>query len=180
MPPSRPSRVSPLTRRCLIVVLGALCALPGSCASDKGGSPPAGGATGSGGAGGVAGASAGGAAGVSDASAASGGLGGGAEETPDARVVDAAGPPKTCFENEACAFACGDDATCVERCATTLEAGEKTLLEAVLACRLMACPDKDSMRCRCEAECSLDGPCAEALDACTGGLEDPWCEQFCH
>jgi hypothetical protein len=89
-------------------------------------------------------------------------------------------PPQTCAENESCAFLCEDDAACKQACSATLGGQEKALLEAVVACRRTQCQDQNDNLCRCEAECYEDGPCAMALDACTGGLADPWCDKFCH
>jgi hypothetical protein len=114
---------------------------------------------------------------VGDAAAAGDVLG----STADAlTAADAMAPSLTCAENETCAFLCTDEAACKQHCSATLVGQEKTLLDAVVACLQQQCPDKNDNLCRCEAECYEDGPCAGALDACTGGLADPWCDKFCH
>jgi hypothetical protein len=101
--------------------------------------------------------------------------------SPDATAaVDVMAAPLTCADHETCAFACEDDAACKERCSASLAGAEKALLDAVMACRQKECPDKSDNLCRCEAECYEDGACAGALDSCTGGLADPWCDKFCH
>jgi hypothetical protein len=152
------------TNLCIACALVAALAA-GSCKSDKDETPPGKVSTDA-------------AAGLLPDAAGSGDA---AVASPDAMVTaDAMAAPLTCADNETCAFLCEDDAACKERCSSTLAGQEKALLDAVVACRQKECPDKDDNLCRCEAECYEDGPCATALDACTGGLADPWCDKFCH
>ena len=170
MPPSWSLRRLPIARAALICVLLAASILPAwSCKSEPaaapGGAHPAD-------AGAVKDAAITADAGVTPDAA----ITADAEVTPDAMVA----PPKTCPDTEVCAFDCGDDAACRQRCPAMLPAAEKTLFDAVMACRRMACTNPEDVTCRCEAECYQDGACAETLDACMAGIADPWCDKFCH
>lgn len=110
-----------------------------------------------------------------------GGQGGGqdgAQGGTEAGTPAFVGVAKNCLELRQCTFACKTDTACVTRCVTQAPADAQKKFQAVQMCSTKSCPTRDT-ECRCMAECLFPSDCADVLDECTVGHEDPFCEANC-
>ena len=101
------------------------------------------------------------------------GAGGAAMGSPDANPATTA--PTDCRGILVCVFACGQDAACASRCASTAPADARTLYDKIRACSVKSCPTQD-ISCRCDNECYGGGDCTDLVDECDMSNPDKFCD----
>lgn len=86
--------------------------------------------------------------------------------------------PTSCLEIRRCQHVCKGEKACESTCVTSAPVAAQAKSKAVDLCVAKACPKPD-VSCRCTAECMMPSDCADLLDECTDGLEDPICAAYC-
>jgi hypothetical protein len=116
--------------------------------------------------------------GASDGGAPEGGgahdAGGGAGATGQLDSgADMGSAPSSCLDIRTCASACAD-ATCVQACKAPGTSAAQSMFADLAACLMTACPTGDP-GCLCDSQCFTGGACADLVDSCVNGGNDPVC-----
>ncbi len=101
-----------------------------------------------------------------------------AAKTPDAAPRMTVAAPVSCVQIRRCQQLCKSEKACESTCVAGAPAEAQVKLKAVNACSMKVCPQND-ITCRCGVECMMPSDCADLLDQCTDGLEDPFCAAYC-